>query len=479
MKRKGIAVGILAGTVALGAGLGMGTKSYADDAADSAAAGTPTPVLSQAEMDAINKAVADKLAAAQGGIGGVKVDIHGFAELDLIGDSTESFKETIGNAAVTKPGTTAGDNGQLLASPRNSRLSFLATAPEMDGWKSKGYLELDFLGYDPAPNYAIASTTAAPDNTEAAFYTQPGIRIRHAYVDAQKDGWDILAGQFWTLFGWQADYLLSTMTPGASVMGELFQRTPQVRVTKTFGDDTKFQVSVAADRPEESASETPNFDGGVRFLLGDWKGSFAAPTGAVNAVPFSIGLSGTLRNYTYGAAGTNVDLNQNAQGQAVAVDALVPVAPVDEAGDSPSLILTGEWTAGKGDADQMFLWTGGLAPLSTATNGINLDAGVAGFQNGNFTLVDMQSWNGQVQLQLPKAWSTFLTAGYGEMFSDNVRNLGGTYDDDNVMFANLLHDFNAEVRAGVEYDRFDTHYTAGAGSNALDHRIMVSGWYRF
>lgn len=476
MKNKRRIIGLLVGTLALGISTGAWTKAHAEEQA-APSDDSSSPALSQAETDAINKAVADKMASSQSG---VKVDIHGFAELDLIGDDTESFKETIGNAAVSKPGTTAGGNGQMLASPRNSRISFLAQVPEVNGWKSKGYLELDFLGYDPAPNYQGASTTLVSAPTESAFYTQPGIRIRHAYVEVQKDGWDILAGQFWTLFGWQADYLLSTMTPGASVMGELFQRTPQVRVSKTFGDDTKVQVSIAADRPEESASEAPNFDGGLRFSLGGGpKARFASPVGPVNAVPFSIGLSGTLRNYAYGTAGTNVDLDKTAQGEAVAVDLQLPVVPTNAEGDSPSLVLTGEWTGGKGDADQLFLWTGGLAPLSTASNGINLDAGVGGFQNGNFVLVDMQSWDGQLQFQFPKAWATFVTAGYGENFSDNVGNLGGTYNDGSVIFANLLHDFSAQVRAGVEYDRFETHYLAGVGSNALDHRIMVSSWYRF
>ncbi len=208
-------------------------------------------------------------------------------------------------------------------------------------------------------------------------------------------------------------------------------------------------------------------------------------------MPFSLGLSGTLRNYTYGTVGTNVNLNQSAEGQAMALDALIPVIPSDT-GDGPSLVLTGEWTVGKGDGDEMFLYSGGLPALSTTTNGINLDSGVGGFNGaGNFTLVDIKSYNGQVQFHLPKNLGTYLTVGYGEVFSDNIGGLTGggataskLYNDDSVMFANLMHDFNANIRAGVEYDRFDTHYVTGAvgtgsGSDAIDHRVMVSSWYRF
>jgi len=259
---------------------------------------------------------------------------------------------------------------------------------------------------------------------------------------------------------------------------------------KTFGQESRLQLALSADRPEESASEVPNFDGGIRFLFDGWKGRFASPVGPVNNVPLSVGISGTLRTYAYGTAGTNVSLSQIGQGQAVALDALIPIVP-DDGGDGPSLVLTGEWTAGNGDGDQMFLWNGGLPALSAATNGLNLDPGVAGFDGkGNFTLVDIQSWNGQLQFQFPKSWNTFLTAGYGEVFSDNVGGLAGgaaaakLYNDDSVMFANLFHDFSPNFRAGVEYDRFDTHYATGplgtgSGSDAIDHRVMVSSWVRF
>lgn len=473
-------------------------KLFAEDAATTetgAAAATDTGsaavTLSQAEQDAIAKAVAEKLASSTNG---VKVEFHGFAELDMIGDDTESFKESVGNFPVTRPGVTAGENGATQFSLRNSRISLLAQVPETDGWKTKGYIETDFLGYDPAPNYAAPSTAAAPTNSEFNFYTQPSVRIRHAYLEAQNDGWDILCGQTWTLFGWQSNYFMSTIgvTP---YMGVLFERTPQVRVTKTLGaeGDAQLQVAVAAVRPEESASEMPNFDGGLRFVLGSWKGRFSLAQGKVNTIPFSIGLSGTLRTYSYGVTTvpTNVQLNQTAQGSAVALDALIPLVPYDEK-DGPSLVATGEWSVGNGDGDEMPNWSGGLPALATAVNGINLDGGIGGINAvGNFTLVDIQSWNGQLQFHFPPSWGTYLTAGYGEVFSDNAGALTGggataskIYNDDQAMFANIVHDFDKNLRAALEYARFDTHYAfgssgTGAGSDVIDHRVELTTWYRF
>src|ERR1035441_6279784 len=153
----------------------------------------------------------------------LQVEVHGFAETDMIGDTTQSFNETVGNSAVKFPGTYAGNNGWTQFSLRNSRLSFLAQASEIDGWKTKGYIEADFLGYDPGPGFGAttpASNNLATNNNEYKFYTQPTFRLRHAYMDAQKDGWEILAGQWWTLFGWNMDYVLASVSV-QPVMGTL------------------------------------------------------------------------------------------------------------------------------------------------------------------------------------------------------------------------------------------------------------------
>src|ERR1041385_2713774 len=76
----------------------------------------------------------------------ITVEIHGFAEIDMMTDDTRSFTEIVGNGAVVPKGSLLGNNGWTQFGFRNSRLSFLAAAPEMDGWKTKGYLESDFLG---------------------------------------------------------------------------------------------------------------------------------------------------------------------------------------------------------------------------------------------------------------------------------------------------------------------------------------------
>ena len=69
------------------------------------------------------------------------------------------------------------------------------------------------MGFDPPP----------PATSETAFYTSPTLRVRHYYLQAEKDAWKLIAGQYWTLFGWQAAYVLPSLSvapaPGVSEDG--------------------------------------------------------------------------------------------------------------------------------------------------------------------------------------------------------------------------------------------------------------------
>ncbi len=405
-----------------------------------------------------------------------KVEIHGFAELDAIFDDTQMGlgTETIGdNAQIPKSGSVAQRNGQAQFSPRNSRLSALAQQT-IDGWVTKGYLEADFLGITNGLNGAAVtsgSANTAVGGNENKEYTQPTFRIRHAYLDAQKDGWDIMAGQYWTLFGWNMDNVLATLDV-SPIMGTLYERTPRIGVMKTIGSNVQVQIAVDAERPEQAFSMIPNFNGGVRFIFNDWKAQFAYATGASKLVPFSVGISGTLRNYAYLPVGlTNY---KDTTGQGVAVDTQIPVLMGTSQTDNSTLILTGEWMIGQGVADALNGWNGGGVAAPPAPT---IDAGIAAFNGTTFTLVDDQSWNAQLQFHLPQSIGTYMTLGYGETFGQNVALLGGTCDDVNGVFFNVVQDFTNNVRAGVEYSRFDDHYLSGA--TAIDHRVQLSTWYRF
>lgn len=411
------------------------------------------------------------------------VEIHGFLEADLMTDDTRSFPEVVGNAAVLQPGTLAGNNGWTQFEARNSRIDFLAKVADIDGWMTKGYLESDFFGLDPSPGNSLGTTRQL--YSEAGYYTSPTFRIRHAYVDAESDGWQLLGGQTWTVFGFGPDYILSAVSL-APVMATVYERTPQIRVGKTLGDgDLKLQLIAAADRPEQRESALPDFEGGVRLTDNAWTGRFSAAAYTVRTLPAALAISGTTRTYVYPNLPSLVE--NSVVGQAVAADALVPLIPFDGK-DGISLTAVGEYTAGSGYSDELPFWNGGLPTFVTATTATNayngptapnLDAGIAGIDpSGNFQLVQMESWNAQVQFFFPKDTGTFITLGYGEMFSPNIGNMsGGTYNDDYILFANVIKDFTDHLRVALEYDRFDTHYLSGA--EPVDHRGQLSTYYFF
>src|SRR4051812_26689807 len=64
-----------------------------------------------------------------------KFQVGGFVETDMINDTTRSFTEVVGNGAVARSNTFAGDNGRTQFSVRNSRFAFTVLAPVQNGWK--------------------------------------------------------------------------------------------------------------------------------------------------------------------------------------------------------------------------------------------------------------------------------------------------------------------------------------------------------
>ena len=244
-------------------------------------------------------------------------------------------------------------------------------------------------------------------------------------------------------------------------------------------------------------------DGGLKLSYNGIKGRYAQATGAVKTVPLSLALSGTLRNYVSYDPNNLLMEDQSTWGNGIAVDAMIPVVPFDGQ-DSPSVLLTGEYSTGSGYGDMYPNWTGGLSAMGS--KGVtynsyylpNLDAGIAGFDPNNknaFTLIQLSSWNGQVQIHGPKSWGTCLTVGYGELFSPNVGGMlsapnapvttlgyfsaATLYNDDAVIFGNIMQDLTPNIRLAVEYARIDTHYanTNGVmrGEPHLFHRQRILG----
>lgn len=414
-----------------------------------------------------------------------KVVMSGFIEADLMTDSTRSLGEIPGNTKVDKRGTFAGDNGRTQFSVRNSRLGFAVLPPAQGDLQTKAYLEFDLFGYEATPN-----STAPYSQSEASFFSSPTLRMRQAYFSGEENGWSFLAGQTWSLFGWQPYYLIAPVSI-SPVSGELFFRTPQFTVMKTVKMDGENQVqaAVSVSRPTQRDGQIPNVDAGIRFSSG-WRKSgmtLGGTVGEVKAQPMSIGLSGTMRSFEAPlSAADTVDKNK-IKGTAFAVDFALPILESsDRKSVGNTLTLQGEFTKGKGYGDQFLSWTGGIvtAPVGgTAVAGQpNLDGGLGGdtvaAKGSTFTLIDLQTYNLQLQYHLPGDMKTYVTVGYGQLWSSNVTLLAdATYDRSATAYANVMHDFTQQIRGGVEY--LNQYSYLGSSLLNIDHRGQVSLYFFF
>lgn len=416
-----------------------------------------------------------------------KVGIGGFVEFDSIHDSVRDLTEIIGNTPIDRPTTIGGQSGREQFSMRNTRLSFDVTAPAYDGWKGRAYFEMDFLGFDSGP----------PAQSEAAFFNNPTMRVRHAFLSGESEGWVLLAGQTWAFLGWQPYYFMPSVQV-APLPAMLYSRTTQVRATKTFdmSDDNKFQVGLGVMRPPQRDSEYPSLEGGARLVLGSRTAGFVAgATPAEKAQPMSIGVSGTVREFSIPSniAAPTTDTTHY-MGSAFAVDALIPVlASSDNKDVSNTLMIGGEFTMGKGDGDQFSNWSGGTPSPSTNANApanyknYNLDAGMGGLDAAsNFFLLNVETFNAYAQYHLPAVTKTWISGGYGWLHSDNAANLGtGTgalgaaapYQKEEVYFGNIFHNLTNELRVAVEYAHIRTTYVDA--TVAGDNRLQVSAWLIF
>jgi hypothetical protein len=426
-----------------------------------------------------------------------KLMMGGFVELDGITDSTRSFREVIGNAPVSVSGATGGD-GRTQFSIRNTRLGFTVEAPQYEGWNTKAYMEFDFLGFDPQNTSASSSVTTA-NQSENSFFTSPTLRIRHAYMQADKDGYQVLAGQYWNLIGWQPYYFMGNADV-SPLPGMLYSRNAQLRGLKAihFGEQDVLQVAAALVRPPQEDSRLPSLEAGARFAMGERSSGFTGgATGGRATQPMSIAVSGTARGFSLPTAGTSSAATNSVAGYALAADTMIPIiASPDGKSVENTLSLLAEYTVGSGAGDLLNGWTGGSAnPLNASKNspasGLpNMDAGIGDFDSsGSFHLMHVQTFNVHAQYHLPSMFeASWVDAGYAQLFSNNMGNIANSagvmtdsgnlaYNREQVIFGNIFHEFTPHLRAAVEYARVQTDYLAGY--SAVNNRYQVSAWFLF
>lgn len=424
-----------------------------------------------------------------------KVTISGFLETDVIHDSTRSYTEIIGNAPVLKHGTFGGDNGRTVFSNRNSRFNLAVQAPEQEGWRSKGVLEIDFLGYDPNAGAGTGTGTVTPGNSESSMYSNSAPRLRLAYLQAENnESWQVLAGQSWSTFGWQPTYVPATVTV-APAPGVLFQRTAQVTGYKTWATSEHSTIKGLAslERPSQRDGNLPNMVLGAKYSLDTLRAGYASTYGDVRTEPMSVAASTVIKRFTTPNATTSTGVENNYNGSAFALDAMIPILPASNK-DSPgnTLMLTAEFTTGSGYADALSNWTGGLSQLPNASvsaplgSSTDLDAGQGGYDAaGNFSMIHLQTFNLALQYQLPGEKRTFITGGYSQLAASNIGDMTGSttsaaglYNKVDAYFINIYRDLSKYVRVALEYDRNQSHYYVD-GTDPANNRYQAAIWFRF
>jgi hypothetical protein len=425
---------------------------------------TPGPVAAQTDSQPV--------------AGKWKTSLYGFVQFDTIGDTTQGFNDLVGNAAISRPNTYAGDHGQLTYGARNSRIGFKIAAPEYHDVKASGMLEMDFLGNQPT------------GISDASFYNNPGFRVRHMNVKLETPVVDLLFGQYWELFGWQSAFHPATVEI-QGVPGQIYSRAPQIRVSKTFkSEDVNVELAIAALRPPQRDSATPDGQAGARILFNKWTGQRTAGATATSIDAASIGVSGVVRHFAVDefAAAPSSQVTKNGWG--VSLDAMLPIVPATKQHHDNALTLTANYVRGAGIADLYTSLSGGVGnaalpnptmatPAPTYTS--NVDGGLVEFTaDGVLHAVDWQSILVGLQYYLPESTHLWVTANVSHMSSDNAKDFGAAakiFDHSTWGDGNLFFDATPAVRFGLEYARFNQTYADMV--KATDNRVQFSAFFIF
>jgi hypothetical protein len=413
---------------------------------------------------------------------------YGFAELDMIHDSTQSFVDAAGNALIQRDESFPGHHGRTQFGVRNSRFGVRMSAPEWEGIKASGQVEVDLLGNQPTNPPGAQIGNGVLLQSEAGFWNNPTMRLRHFILKVETPYIDILGGQYWQLFGWQTFAHPNTVQI-QGVPGQIFSRTPQLRLSHTFKTDpVNVDLAVAAARPPQRDSEIPDGQAGLRFLINSWKGVHTAGGAGTSADPLGIGVSGVARRFALPEHIAAPQGRKGKTGWGVSVDAMIPIVPTTMDDRANSLVLTGSFVTGSGIAD---LYTGmgnGGSPAYPAPAMGNaiiapVDGGLVAFDSSNnLHTIDVTSYIVGLQYYLPPSGHIWVSGNYSHVNWGNIDqfsapNAPGIISESDWADGNLFFDLTPAARFGFEYSFFQQKKEDGQKSK--NHRFQLSTWFIF
>jgi len=410
----------------------------------------------------------------------LNVTFFGFAQADFEWNSTQSCNDFCGNLQIQKPGTLRGDHSRVTFSPRDSRFGVRFAAAEDNGIKASGLLETDFFG---------PTTT-----TEQGTWANPVLRIRHAYLKLETPVIDILFGQTGNLFGWASAYLITgAQEPG--LPGQMYQRTSQLKLSKTIKTDAgvTIELAVAAERPPQSDAGLPEGVAGFRLQFEKWTGYHTLYLSTSLAQPASIAVTGDLRAFKLAAFLPPANATNFLTGGGVAVDVFLPIIPASKTSHDGALSVSGEFVTGRGISD-MYTGLGAAGTANAAippatmggTPGVytaNFDPGLAAYDaTGHAELIRWTSYMIGAEYYPPGVGGRIgLSANYGHMESSNAKNFetapGRARKHENYYAGGVFCDPTKQTRIGVDFGFYDDHYSDD--TVAQNSSVMMSSWLFF
>lgn len=422
------------------------------------------------------------------------VGLYGVLEADGVYDSTRSFSNWPYNAGVANKNTASGNpatlnslsGSQLGFDVNGSRFGIMISSPLYQGYRVRGLLEMDFL-----------STTGTPTPVSAG-WDNPSPHLRQLWMDVETPGYgDLLAGKYWSLFGWQPYNLYNSVQIQAGP-AETYGLFPQARwymIGHLEGTLLEPAISIESEEP---AFGLPSFVEGLKWAVPGWPGEAMIGATGKGIEPLSVGVSmieTPLSGWTVetGTSASPVGFNELAT--AYAIDAFLPLIPAKYENPDSTLTLSGEFTSGAGDGFQFPGLTWGMGSYGTGTPGTALPFGTGIVNGQEFVPVQVQSWNINLQYFFSDHARTSVALGIAHVSAGNLASQAGAigpallgggslsngmakyllpYNRNQYIHADLWHDFTPAVRMGIEAGQVQTDYVGGL--TALDNRLMM-GWY--
>lgn len=416
---------------------------------------------------------------------GWQMGFFGWLELDALYDTTQSFTESVLNNSVARPHTIAGDNPRFQGTPRDSRIGFKVVAPYFGSLRGSAFFEADFFGLLP------------PNATQDQSYAYGTIRLRQYYARLETPAFDLIVGQTFDLFGW-GSYGFFPNTPAfLGVMGEVFHRNPQLRLTtKPLGGElAAVEVAVAGVKPATRDTALPDVQAGARLTFDHWLGASAQGPRLARPAPAALGVSGVGRRMSVTDFNALAADPRVAYGWGAAVDAFIPIIPASATSLSNALSLTLEASTGTGIADLYLTLTGGvLFPslpnphnvLPAPTYTPNIDQGIVTYDvDGKLRTIDWQGFMANAHYHLPFREGRMLSISgtFSGVHSPNalkwtpVQGQPFVWSKGFYVDGTLWWSITPSFQMAVSYQRMQQTY--GDDTVAVNNRVQAGWWFFF